>query len=62
MALRREELSQAMAGGAAGGHGGGVRAGLVECRVGVRVVSKELCQVVVLPGTHCALGRFYGLE
>lgn len=61
MALRREELSQAMP-GAAGGHGGGVRAGLVECGVGVRVVSKELCQVVVLPGTHCALGRFYGLE
>lgn len=62
MALRREELSQAMAGGTAGGHGGGVTAGLVECGVGVRVVSKELCQVVVLPGTHCALGRFYGLE
>lgn len=62
MALRREELSQVMEGGAAGGHGGGVTAGLVECGVGVRVVSKELCQVVVLPGTHCALGRFYGLE
>lgn len=62
MALRREELSQAMAGGTVGGHGGGVTAGLVECGVGVRVVSKELCQVVVLPGTHCALGRFYGLE
>lgn len=51
--------------GAAGGHGGGVRAGLVEFGVRVKVVSKELCQVVVLPvlpGTHCALGRFYGLE
>lgn len=49
--------------GAAGGHGGGVRAGLVEFGVRVKVVSKELCQVVVLPvlpGTHCALGRFYG--